>query len=163
MLSVYIDTLLLCTASAVMCLSSGIVPSEQISGAPYVQNALSTVFGDFGPVFITISLTLFAFTTLIGNLFYVDNGLAYLNGKRMPSKKFLKVFHLICAVVVFLGAVAPMDAAWAIADIFMGGMTLINIPACFLLRGVVNNALRDYEHKKLMGEDPKFDFEDLTV
>lgn len=163
MLSVYIDTLLLCTASAIMCLSSGIVPSEQISGAPYVQNALSTVFGDFGPVFITISLTLFAFTTLIGNLFYVDNGLAYLNGKRMPSKKFLKVFHLICAVVVFLGAVAPMDAAWAIADIFMGGMTLINIPACFLLRGVVNNALRDYEHKKLMGEDPKFDFEDLTV
>lgn len=163
MLSVYIDTLLLCTASAIMCLSSGIVPSEELSGAPYVQNALSTVFGSFGPVFITISLTLFAFTTLIGNLFYVDNGLAYLNGKRMPGKKFLRIFHLLCVVVVFLGAVAPMDAAWAIADIFMGGMTLINIPACFLLRGVVNNALRDYEHKKLLGEDPQFEFEDIEL
>ncbi len=75
MLSVYIDTLLLCSATAIMCLSSGILPDKALEGAPYVQQALSTVFGGFGPTFITIAMTLFAFTTLIGNLFYVDNGL----------------------------------------------------------------------------------------
>lgn len=107
MLSVYIDTLLLCTASAFMCLCSGIVPDASISGAPYVQNALSTVFKGFGSIFITISLALFAFTTLIGNLFYVDNGLAYLNGKRMPGKRFMTVFHMCCVIVVFVGAVLP--------------------------------------------------------
>lgn len=156
MLSVYIDTLLLCTATAFMCLCSGIVPCEEISGAPYVQNALSTVFGGFGPVFITISLALFAFTTLIGNLFYVDNGLAYLNGKKMPGKKFMTGFHIICVAVVFIGAVTPMDAAWALADITMGGMTLINLPSCVILGKTVILALKDYERQKKAGLDPVF-------
>jgi len=163
MLSVYIDTLLLCTASALMCLGSGIVPEESISGAPYVQNALSTVFGGFGPVFITISLALFAFTTLIGNLFYVDNGLAYLNGKKMPGKKAMTVFHMLCVVIVFVGAVTPMDAAWALADITMGGMTLINLPACIILGGIVIKALKDYENQKKEGKDPVFKAKDIGL
>jgi len=163
MLSVYIDTLILCTATAIMCLSSGIVPGEDISGAPYVQNALSTVFGDFGPIFITISLALFAFTTLLGNLFYVDNGLAYLNGKRMPSQKYMRIYHLAAAVIVFTGAIIPMDAAWALADITMGGMTLINIPVCFILSGTVALALKDYERQKKAGKDPVFKASDIGL
>lgn len=67
-LSVYIDTLLLCTATALMCLSSGVERNEAVSGAPYVQNAISTVFGKVGPTFITVAMILFAFTTLLGNL-----------------------------------------------------------------------------------------------
>ena len=66
--SVYIDTILLCTATAFMCLSSGVTYSADVSGAKYVQNAISTVFGQAGPVFITIAMVLFAFTTLLGNL-----------------------------------------------------------------------------------------------
>lgn len=91
MLSVYIDTILLCTATAFMCLASGIAPSESISGAPYVQASLATVFGKFGPIFITVAMVFFAFTTLIGNLYYVNNGLAYLNGRKMPGKTFMNV------------------------------------------------------------------------
>ncbi len=64
--SVYIDTLLLCTATALMCLASGVERGADVSGAPYVQNAVSTVFGAAGPVFITAAMVLFAFTTLIG-------------------------------------------------------------------------------------------------
>ena len=89
-LSVYIDTLLLCTATALMCLSSGVERSEAVSGAPYVQNALSTVFGRLGPIFITAAMVLFAFTTLIGNLYYVDNALIYMNGKKRPGERFMK-------------------------------------------------------------------------
>ena len=78
-LSVYIDTLLICTATALMCLSSGVERSEAVSGAPYVQNAIYTVFGKIGPTFITVAMVLFAFTTLLGNLYYVDNALIFLN------------------------------------------------------------------------------------
>ena len=155
-LSVYIDTLLLCTATALMCLASGVARNEEVSGALYVQNAISTVFGKIGPTFITIAMVLFAFTTLLGNLYYVDNAIIFLNRKRQPSKVFMKYFHVACAVIVMLGAVIPMNAAWAAADITMGGMTLINLPACMLLGKVAIDALKDYESKKKEGKNPVF-------
>ncbi|MCR4642213.1 MAG: alanine:cation symporter family protein [Lachnospiraceae bacterium] len=162
-LSVYIDTLLLCTATALMCLSSGVERSEAVSGAPYVQNAISTVFGKIGPTFITVAMVLFAFTTLLGNLYYVDNALIFLNKKRQPSKVFMRCFHLVCALVVMLGAVIPMDAAWAAADITMGGMTLINLPACMLLGKVAIDALKDYEKQKKEGKNPVFKAKEIGL
>ena len=146
-----------------MCLSSGIAPSEELSGAPYVQAALGTVFKNFGPVFITIAMILFAFTTLLGNLYYVDMGLAYLNGKKLPGKVFMTIFHLICAAVVLLGAIAPMNICWDLADITMGGMTIINIPVCMLLGKTALDTLRDYEKQKKNGKDPKFLGEDIGL
>ena len=82
--SVYIDTMLLCTATALMCLSSDVEYSPELNGATYVQNAVSTIFGDFGPIFITIAMVMFAFTTLIGNLYYVDNALIYMTLINIP-------------------------------------------------------------------------------
>ena len=82
MLSVFIDTLLLCTATAMMCLSSGIAPAQELQGAPWVQAALHESLGNFGPLFITVAMVLFAFTTLLGNCFYCDNLLNYIHNKR---------------------------------------------------------------------------------
>lgn len=146
--SVYIDTMLLCTATGLMCLNSGIVPSEELSGIPYVQQAIGSVFGKFGPLFITGAMILFAFTTLLGNLYYVDNALIYLNGKKKPSAIFMIIFRIICVAVILLGATVSMDTAWAAADITMGLMTLINLPCCALLYGVVDKVLKDYEKQK---------------
>ena len=162
-LSVYIDTLLLCTATALMCLASGVERSEAVSGAPYVQNAISTVFGKVGPVFITAAMVLFAFTTLLGNLYYVDNAIIFLNKKRQPSKAFMHGFHIACAVIVLIGAIIPMNAAWAMADITMGGMTLINLPCCMLLGKVAIDALRDYEKQKKAGVKPVFKAKDIGL
>ena len=89
-LSVFIDTLLLCSATAFMCMCSGIEPTEALSGAPYVQEALRSALGAFGPMFITVSMILFAFTTLLGNLFYVDHIFNYMFG-HTPSKSFMIV------------------------------------------------------------------------
>lgn len=155
-LSVYIDTLLLCTATALMCLSSGVAHTGKVSGAPYVQNAISTVFGKVGPTFITVAMVLFAFTTLLGNLYYVDNALIFMNHKKEPSDRFKTIFKIGCIVIIFLGAMIPMDAAWAAADITMGGMTLINLPACMLLGKVAIDALKDYEKQKKQGKNPTF-------
>ena len=161
--SVYIDTMLLCTATALMCLSSGVEISAEVNGTPYVQNALATVFGKLGPVFITAAMVLFAFTTLLGNLYYVDNALIYLNGKKVPAKTFKTVFYIICAAVIFFGTIMPMDAAWAAADICMGLMTIINLPCCFILFGTAYKALRDYEAQKKAGRDPHFKVADIGL
>ena len=155
-LSVYIDTLLLCTATALMCLSTGVARNAAVSGAPYVQNAIFSVFGPIGPIFITVAMVLFASTTLIGNLYYVDNALIFLNNKKKPSKRFMNVFYVLCSLVIFVGAIIPMDTAWAMADITMGAMTLINLPVCVMLSKVAIDCLRDYEKQKKSGRDPIF-------
>jgi len=162
-LSVYIDTILLCTATALMCLSTGVERSEAVSGAPYVQNAIASVFGKIGPTFITVAMILFAFTTLLGNLYYVDNALIFLNHKKQPSKLFMRCFHICCAVIVLLGAMIPMNAAWAAADITMGGMTLINLPSCMLLGKIAIDTLKDYEKQKKEGKKPVFKASDIGI
>lgn len=162
-LSVYIDTLLLCTATALMCLSTGVTRNAAVSGAPYVQSAIGTVFGTAGPIFITVAMVLFAFTTLIGNLYYVDNALIYLNRKKKPSKKFMNIFYICAALIIFVGAIIPMDAAWAMADITMGGMTLINLPVCVALGKYALGCLKDYEKQKKSGIDPVFNASSIDI
>ena len=155
MLSVFIDTLLVCTATAMMCLSSGIVPSESLSGAPYVQTALATNFGSFGYYFVTFALLLFAFTTLLGNLFYCEGCLNYI-AKRTLSKKSMLAFNLAACVVVFLGALLDFGLVWNLADVLMGIMALINLPVIVLLGRPALAALKDYTAQRKAGQNPVF-------
>lgn len=155
MLSVFIDTLLLCTATAMMCMSSGVAPSESLQGAPWVQAALQESLGAFGPIFITVSMVLFAFTTLLGNCFYCDNLLTYIH-KKQPSKKFMAGFRVISAIAVFVGAGMEMSMLWNISDVLMGIMALINIPVILIMSNTAMKALKDYEDQKNAGKDPVF-------
>ncbi|BAL01097.1 sodium/glutamine symporter [Oscillibacter valericigenes Sjm18-20] len=161
-LSVFIDTLLICSATALMCLCSGVEPTAEIAGAPYVQESIRTIMGDFGPVFVTVAMVLFAFTTLLGNLFYVDNCLTFIH-RKMPSKNFMLGFRLVCAAVILVGAALPMAAAWDIADIMMAVMCLINLPACTVLSNVAVRACRDYVAQKKEGRNPVFHAADIGL
>lgn len=163
MLSVFIDTLLICTATAFMGLCSGVEPTAELAGAAYIQTALSATFGSFGPVFITLAMVLFAFTTLIGNLFYVDNAFAYLNHGKMPGKTFMTVYRVIASLIIFVGAGLSMGLAWDIADVLMAFMCLINIPACLLLGDVAIKACRDYERQLKEGKNPVFKAADIGL
>lgn len=162
MLSVFIDTLLICSATAFMCLSSGIEPSEALSGAPYVQESLSTLLGSFGNYFISFSLALFTFTTLIGNLFYVDSNLAYIN-KKTPSKIFMMIFRLFAVIVILLGAMSKVKLAWDISDLLMGIMALINLPSILILSKKAIDCLKDYEKQKRSGKNPIFKAKDIGM
>ena len=155
MLSVFIDTLLLCTATAMMCLVSGVTPAKELQGAPWVQAALHKTLGSFGPYFIMIAMVLFAFTTLLGNCFYCDNLLTYIL-KKQPGKKFMTGFRLVSALVVFLGAGMEMTLLWHISDVLMGVMALINIPVILLLSNTVLKALKDYEGQIRQKKNPVF-------
>ena len=155
MLSVFLDTLLICSATALMLLCSGVEPTESAQGAPYVQSALSAVFGSVGPIFITVAMVLFAFTTLIGNLYYVDNALAYLM-KKVPSKQFMVVFRIVAVLLIFVGAGLSIDLVWNLADVLMGVMVMINIPVIFILSRPALAALKDYAAQRKMGRNPVF-------
>ena len=115
-----------------MCLCSGVEPTAEAAGAPYVQAALQNALGDFGPVFIAISMALFAFTTLIGNYYYCEGCLRFIF-KKTPSQTFMTVFRIIAAVIVLLGAVISMQLAWDTADLFQALMVVINIPVILIL------------------------------
>lgn len=161
-LSVFIDTMLVCSATAFMCMCSGVEPTEALSGAPYVQAALSKTLGSFGPVFITVAMILFAFTTLLGNLYYVDNALCYIL-KREPSKRFMRIYHIVAALVIFLGAGLSADLLWNIADITMGGMTIINVPVILILSKYAMRALKNYDQQRKNGETPRFCVKDIGL
>lgn len=161
-LSVFIDTILVCSASAFMCMCSGIEPSAELSGAPYVQAALSETLGAFGPIFITIAMILFAFTTLLGNIYYVDMAVISLF-KKMPSKAIMNLYHILAAVIIFIGAGLSADLLWNIADITMGGMTIINMPVIIILSKYAVAALKDYDNQRKQGIDPVFKAKSINL
>ena len=162
MISVFLDTLVICSATAFMALASGIAPSEDLAGAPFVQASLATVFGRYGNLFITVSLALFAFTTLLGNLYYVDSCFTYLN-KKTPSKTFMICYRIIATILIFVGAGMEMSLAWDIADFLMGVMCLINIPSIIILGGTALKALEDYKKQREEGKNPAFKAEAIGI
>lgn len=155
MLSVFIDTLLICTATAMMCLSSGFVPNEALKGAPFVQEALATNFGSFGYYFVTVALLLFAFTTLIGNLFYCESCLNYL-AKRTLKRKEMNIFYVFACILIFAGAQLEFGLVWNLSDVIMGFMAIINLPVIVLLGKPAIAALSDYIKQRKEGKNPVF-------
>lgn len=162
MLSVFIDTLLICTATAFMLLCSGVQPEAALEGAPYVQAALYAAFGNIGPIFITVAMVLFAFTTLIGNLYYVDNAWNFIF-KRVPPKAFMIGFRVVAMLVVLIGAGQKSSLVWNLADVLMGLMAIINLPVIIILARPALAALRDYLKQKSEGKKPVFRASDIGM
>ncbi len=160
-LSVFIDTLLICTATAFMCLSSIGIDSAAYNvdgsadAAGYVGDCLTASLGSFGPIFIAISMSLFAFTTLIGNYSYCEGCLAFIL-KRDITKTEALIFRIVATVVVFLGAIASASLVWNTADMCQGLMVVTNIPSIAILGGVACKALKDYTDQRKEGKAPVF-------
>lgn len=166
-LSVFIDTLLICSATAFMCLSTLSVDPAQYNGdtgmaADYVQSCLHTSLGSFGPVFIAISMTLFAFTTLIGNYSYCEGCFAFILRRDM-TKTEVTIFRAIAIALVFLGAVSSAGLVWDTADMFQGLMVVCNIPVIAILGGIAVRALDDYVKQKKEGKAPHFKAADIGL
>ncbi len=162
-LSVFIDTVLVCSATAFMCMSSGVTPpADSDRAAAYVQQCLSATLGQAGPIFITVAMTFFAFTTLLGNLFYVDKTINYLLGKE-PSKTVRNIYYVAAAAVIFVGAGLSADLLWGVADIMMGGMTIINMPVIIYLGKYAVRALKNYEAQLKNGGDITFCAKDIDL
>ena len=160
MLSVFIDTLLICTATAFMCMStltdaSAYNLEDGPQAASYVQDSLASVFGSFGPTFIVIAMAFFAFTTLIGNYSYCEGCYEFIIN-REASHTELIVMRIIASILVFLGSVASAGLVWDIADMFQGLMVVTNVPTILILGGIAFKCLDDYRKQMAEGINPVF-------
>ncbi len=164
MLSVFLDTLLICTCTAFMCLSSGIDPANYAASkeALYVQDALSGTLGAFGPIFIAVALALFAFTTLIGNYAYCEGCLKFIF-KRPLGKRPMLAFGLVATALVFVGAVATADVVWGFAELTQALMVLVNMPVLLYLSKYPIRCLKDYCRQRKEGKPPVFHAKDIGI
>lgn len=162
MFSVYLDTIILCSCTGFMCLVSGVQGSADLSGAAYAQAALASTFGAAGPIFLTVALVLFAFTTLIGNFFFIENCFAYISRGKM-TKKGYTVVRVIGACIIALGAVQKASTVWDLADFLNVIMAFINLPVCMIIGKYAYDALDDYRAKRKAGKEITFKASDIGV
>lgn len=159
-LSVFIDTLLICSATAMMLLLSGVQgESGVLDGIPFVQKAISANVGNWGIHFITLSIFAFAFSSLIGNYYYAESNILFIKN----NKKLLFIFRITCLLAVFFGAQADFSMMWNIADITMGCMATVNILVILVLGNTAMKVLKDYEKQKKEGKNPVFKAKDAGI
>ncbi len=159
-ISVFIDTILICSSTAIMLLVSGVegIP-EKMDGIPFVQAAISANVGQWGIHFITFSIFAFAFSSVIGNYYYAESNIVFIK----DNKIVMNVFRATCVLAVFLGAQADFSLVWNIADVTMGFMAIVNIIAIVLLGNVAFKALGDYEDKRKDGKRLTFHESDIDL
>jgi len=138
---VFIDTLLMCTATALVFLSSGAWDSGA-TGVGMASTAFASVFGAAGAHFVSLSIALFAFATLTGWSYYGEQGARWLLGE-----KSVRPYRVIYLAVIVVGCVMRLETVWAVADVLNGLMAIPNLIGVLLLSGQAMRELRRFEHK----------------
>ena len=144
-LGVFIDTILICSCTAMIMLLTPETLTQGLTGMDLLQEAMRYHLGTFGVVFIAITLWLFSFSTFVGILFYARSNVAYLFGDNWFSQTAYKIVAL---VMLFVGGLAAYTVVWDLGDVGVGLMTLFNIFILFPMSKKAIDALKDYEKKK---------------
>ncbi len=141
-LGVFIDTILICSCTAMIMLLTPAEMTEGLVGMDLLQKAMEFHLGQFGVIFIAITLWLFSFSTFIGILFYARSNVAYLFGDNWTAQTLYKIGALI---MLFIGGLATYTVVWDLGDVGVGLMTLFNIFMLYPLSKKALAALKDYE------------------
>ncbi|MDL2228079.1 alanine:cation symporter family protein [Bacteroidales bacterium OttesenSCG-928-K03] len=174
--SVYVDTFLVCTATAIMILSTGMYNVYDGAGNCIMENAghlkenvyftqaaVDTVFPGIGNIFISLSLLFFVFTTLMAYYYYAETSLVYMFKKKNNEKTAIWILRLLIVIAVCYGSVREANFAWQLGDIGVGLMAWINIFSLFILFPIAIRTLRDYEKQQKLGIEPVFDPKKLKI
>jgi AGCS family alanine or glycine:cation symporter len=173
--SVYVDTLLVCSATAFMILSTGLYNVAGADGAMiisqlpgvepgpgFAQAAVESVLPGMGAGFVAVALTFFAFTTIIAYYYMAETNIAYINrGAHRPWAVTALRFAILAAVV--LGVMRSAGAAWTLGDIGVGVMAWLNLVAILIVQKPALLALRDFERQRRAGTERVFDPEALGI
>ena len=156
-LGVFIDTILICTATGVMILmSDALQPGSGVTGTVLTQHALAYHIGEHGKDFVALAVFFFAFTSIIGNYSYAEGALTYLN---INNKPCLFILRTLVLVFIVWGAREAITTVFDAADAVMGIMAIINLVGISLLSGLVVKLTRDYFEQAKHG-DPRFRLSD---
>ena len=158
-ISVYIDTLLICSTTVFLILLTGNWNGDELTGIPLLQQCVARVIGPIGVHFVTVIVCLFAFTSILGNYFYAEANILFIT----KSKVVMVLFRVAAAAMLIIGACNNIDVAWSLADITMGLEAVVNIIAILLLSRIAMAALKDYEKQKAEGKDPVFYEENIGL
>ena len=177
--SVYVDTLLVCTATAVMILAcktynvfdaqGGLLVTSTVAqlGEPdvsYTTAAISTLLGaKMGGFVVSFALFFFAFTTIMAYYYYAETNLVYLFGKSRRERVCIWILRFCLVGAVFYGSLKKASLMWSLGDIGVGTMAWINIISILLLSRLAFRSLRSYEKQKKAGKDPVFDPDELNI
>ena len=165
MLGVFIDTIVVCTATAAIILVSGMLePGSGLTGIELTQAALGSQIGPVGEYLVTFAILLFAFSSIIANYYYGESNLRFIK----DNKAILMAYRVGVLGMVVWGATSSLPTVWDFADAAMGTMALINMIAIMLLSGLVIQILKDYDEQVDAGKTPvfnrrKFPFLDKTM
>ena len=160
-LGVFFDTMLVCTATAIMILLySGLKFGEKApQGVEVTQSALNEHLGSPGGIFLTVAITLFAFSSVVGNYYYGQSNIEFLS----KNKAILFIFRCLVVVLVFTGAVVKTETVWSTADLFMGLMAIVNLVSIIGLSNIAFAVMKDYIQQKRAGLKPVFKPENLEI
>lgn len=155
MFGVFIDTIIICTATAAIILISGMLdsPTEGMHGITLVQLSLSNLMGGWASGFIAFMVFLFAFTSMVANYAYAENNLLFLK-KNTPSA--IVLFRSLALLMVMFGTLSPLPLVWQLADFVMAFMAIINLSAILLLSPIVREITADYLRQQRLGVTPVF-------
>jgi AGCS family alanine or glycine:cation symporter len=154
-LGVFVDTMVVCTATALIILVSGLYDPANptaIAGAGLTQAAVASTFGVAGQWFMTFMVFAFAFSSVLGNYAYADANLSFLRANPMA----FTVFRVVALLAVAAGSIVALPLVWALADVAMGLMALVNIVAMLMLWPWARAVLADYERRLGTKATPKF-------
>lgn len=146
MLSVFVDTLIICSATAFVILLADTSTIGKVSEMALFQIALSSHIGKIGIIFSIIILFFFCISTILGVAYYGKNALNYIS-----SNNYLKIFYSLSVILmIYIGGIEQNFFVWSLADFGLGIMTLINLICILPLSGEVIKILEDYELKMLV-------------
>ena len=155
MIGVFTDTIIICSASAMILLLAGPVPhSSETAGIQLLQQALVNLTGGWGAGFVSLILLLFAFSSIVVNYLYAENNLIFL---KVDSRRMITLLRLGVILMVLAGSLLSMPLVWQLADVFMALMAITNLTAILLLSPVVTLIARDYLRQRKLGVPPVFD------
>ncbi len=161
-LGVYVDTILVCSATAFMILLSGVLETGEaagLEGIQITQAALSSQVGNWGGnTFLAICIFLFAYSSIIGNYYYGgESNIEFID----TNPGFLTGYRILVLVMVFLGSIASFGLVWDAADVFMGLMALINLIVIWKLGPIAFATFDDYVKQLKAGNNPVFNPKDI--
>ncbi|QDQ02535.1 alanine:cation symporter family protein [Lysinibacillus fusiformis] len=151
-LGVFFDTILICTATAFIIILAGLYDTGESNGIILTQNSLAEHVGGWAPYFIAISIIFFAFSSIIGNYYYGESNIEFMNA----HKGWMTGYRLLVLVMVMFGSVAQVQLVWNLADLFMGLMAMINIVVILLLGKIAFLVLDDFTQQRKLGKNPVF-------
>ncbi|RAZ80748.1 alanine/glycine:cation symporter family protein [Planococcus halotolerans] len=156
-LGVFFDTIIICSATAFIIILAGLYSTGEQEGILLTQASLGVHVGDWAPYFLAIAILFFAFSSIIGNYYYGETNIEFINA----HKGWLTAYRVGVLAMVMFGALAQVSLVWNMADLFMGLMAVLNLVVIALLGSTAFKVLDDYTKQRKAGKNPEFYAKDI--